>query len=239
MRKLSWTHIRKLITIENTLKRDFYIEMCKQENWSVRMLQERIKSMLFERTAIAKKPDNQIRKAIDHVREGGELDPDLVLRSPYLLDFLKLEKGFYEHDLEKGILNEMQQFLLELGTGFTFIESQKKIRIDNKVYSLDILFYNRKLKRLVCIELKSAECKPSYKGQMELYLRWLNKNERQEGENSPIGIILCIGKNENEEQVELLEFNESGIHVAEYLTELPSKKELEEQLRIAIQRLRK
>ena len=238
MPELSWTHIRKLITIADPLKRDFYIEMCRQECWSVRTLHERINSMLFERTAIAKKPDNQIRKAIVQAQECGEMEVDMILRTPYLLDFLKLDEDYYEHDLEKEILREMQRFLLELGTGFTFIESQKKMRIDNKVYSLDLLFYNRKLKRLVCIELKVDECKPSYKGQMELYLRWLNKNERQVGENAPIGIILCVGKKENEEQVELLEFDESGIHVAEYLTELPSKKELEEQLRMAIQRSR-
>jgi predicted nuclease of restriction endonuclease-like (RecB) superfamily len=238
-RKLTWTHIKRIIAINDPTKRDFYIEMCIQDGWSVRLLNERIASMLFERTILARKPEAHIRDTLDRVQNSGAMEADMILRSPYLLDFLNLEEGFHEHDFETAILNEMQRFLLELGTGFTFIESQKKMKIDDKVFALDLLFYNRKLKRLVCVDLKVDEFKPSHKGQMELYLNWINQHEKQDGEESPLGIILCLGKNKNEEQVQLLDIDGNGIHVAEYLTDIPSKKELEEQLHTAIQRSRR
>ncbi|MDP7008172.1 MAG: PDDEXK nuclease domain-containing protein [Phycisphaerales bacterium] len=237
--KLSWSHIKLIISIKDPLKRDFYIEMCKQEQWSVRRLNERINSMLFERTSIATLPDSVIREELDQTRESGTVSPDMVLRSPYLLDFLDLDEDFYETDFESAILKDMHRFLLELGSGFTFIDKQKRIRIDNKNHFIDLLFYNRKLKRLVCVDLKVGVFKPSYKSQMELYLQWLVKHELQEGENPPIGIILCTGKKESGEQIQMLELRESRIHVAEYLTDLPSQEEFQKQLHNSIQRAKK
>jgi RecB family endonuclease NucS len=144
------------------------------------------------------------------------------------LDFLGLKDGYLENDIESAILKELELFILELGKGFTFVERQKRMIIDGEDFYLDLLFYNRKLKRLVAIELKLGKFKPAHKGQMELYLKWLDKYEKQEGENSPIGLILCAEK--SQEQVELLEMHKDGIMVAEYWTDLPPKKQLEEKL---------
>jgi hypothetical protein len=151
-----------------------------------------------------------------------------VFKDPYFLDFLGLKEGYLEKDLETAILRELETFILELGAGFTFIERQKRIILDGKDFYLDLLFYHRKLKRLIAIELKLSEFKASHKGQMELYLKWLNRYEKQEGENSPIGLILCAEA--RREQVELLEMHKDGIIVAEYWPELPPKKKLEQKL---------
>jgi predicted nuclease of restriction endonuclease-like (RecB) superfamily len=149
-------------------------------------------------------------------------------KDPYFLDFLGLKEGYLENDLEGAILKELEHFILELGKGFAFVERQKRIILDGVDFYIDLLLFHRKLKRLVAIELKLNKFKPAYKGQMELYLKWLNKNEKQEGENAPIGLILCAEK--SNEQIELLEMGKDGIMVAEYWTELPSKSELEAKL---------
>lgn len=231
-RQFSWSHFVELIPIEDSLKRDFYIEMCRMERWSVRNLRSRIDSMLYERTAISRKPDELIEIEINSIRESGNLEPNLVLKDPYILDFLGIKDHYLEKDLEDAILRELELFILELGAGFSFIERQKRITIDNDDFYIDLLFYNRKLKRLVAIDLKIGNFKASDKGQMELYLRWLDKYERQEGENSPLGIIMCTGK--KSEQIELLELDKSGIHIAEYLTVLPEKDMLVKKLQTAI-----
>jgi hypothetical protein len=156
------------------------------------------------------------------------------MRDPYILDFLGLRDSWQESDLEAAIIREMEAFLLELGAGFCFVARQKRIQIDDEDFHLDLLFYNRKLRRLVAVELKIGEFKAAHKGQMELYLRWLDKHEREPEEASPLGIILCTGK--KREQIELLELDKSGIHVAEYLTALPPRGVLVEQLQRATQR---
>ncbi len=162
--------------------------------------------------------------------------PDLLLKDPYVLDFLGLSDRYLEKDLEDAILREMELFLLELGAGFSFVARQKRVQIDNDDFYIDLLFYNRKLRRLVAIELKLGDFKAEYKGQMELYLRWLAKYEQQEQEGPPIGIILCAGK--KQEQIELLELGKSGIHVAEYLTVLPPREALQAKLHQAIENAR-
>jgi predicted nuclease of restriction endonuclease-like (RecB) superfamily len=192
--QLSWTHFRILIAIDDPLKRDFYAEMCRLDRWSTRTLQARIDSMLFERTALSRKPEELIRLELDALHNEDRLTPDLVFRDPYFLDFLGLKDRYMEKDLEDAILRELEQFLLELGGGFSFIARQKRIQVDSDDYYLDLLFFHRKLKRLVAIELKLGDFKPADKGQMELYLRWLDKYERQPGEKKPIGLILCAGK---------------------------------------------
>jgi len=235
-RQLSWTHFKALIYLDETLKRDFYAEMCRVERWSTRTLQERIDSMLYERTAISRKPEEVIRHELSTLREQDRLSPELVFRDPYVLDFLGLKDRYLEKDLEDAILRELEAFLLELGAGFAFVARQQRIQIDSDDFYIDLLFYHRSLHRLIAIDLKLGNFKAEYKCQIELYLRWLDRYERQPEEESPLGIILCAGK--KQEQIELLELNRSGIHVAEYLTELPSRELLAERLHRAIKTAR-
>ena len=232
IRHLSWTHFLVVLPLKDEIQRDFYLQMCKNEKWSVRTFRDRVDSMLYERTALSKKPDELIKYEIEEL-EKGTIKDVVVLKDPYLLDFLDIKDRFFEKDLEDGILRQIEEFLLELGNGFSFVARQKRIQLDGDDYYIDLLFYNRKLKKLIAIDLKIGEFKPEYKGQMELYLRWLEKYEKQEDEQSPIGIILCTGK--KEEQIELLELEKSGIHVAEYLTVLPPKEVLQNKLHQAIE----
>ncbi len=233
MRQLSWTHFTLLIPLKQPLQREFYAEMCRIEKWSVRTLRKKIDGMLYERTAISKKPNQLIKQEIKALRDGDKLTPDLVFRDPYFLDFLGLKNTFSEKNLENAILRELENFILELGQGFSFVERQKRMIIDGEDFKLDLLFYHRKLKRLVAIDLKLDKFKAGYKSQMELYLRWLEKNEMQADEEMPIGLILCAEG--NKEQIELLQLNKAGIKIAEYLTELPSKKLLQQKLHQAIE----
>jgi len=234
--ELSWSHLRLIAAVDDPLKREFYTELARLERWSVRQLQERMQSMLFERSAISRKPEETIRHDLQTLRHQGQPSPDLLLKDPYLLDFLQLNDRYLERDLEDAILREIEQFLLELGAGFTFVARQKRVQIDDDDFYLDLLFYNRKLKRLVAIDLKVGDFRAEYKGQMELYLRWLAKHEQEPGENPPLGIILCAGK--KREQIELLELDRSGIHVAEYLTVLPPREALQARLHESVQKAR-
>lgn len=236
MRQLSWTHLLGLLPIDDPLKREFYIEMCKIEHWSVRTLHGRIRSMMYERTAIAKKPESVIKKDLAALRDEGRMSADLAFRDPYILNFLGLHGAFSEKELEKALVADMRNAILELGGDMAFLAEQKHISVDNEDYYLDLLFFHRRLRRLVAIDLKIDTFKAEYKGQMELYLKWLEKNERQKGEKKPIGLILCAGK--NEEHVELLELGRSNIKVASYMTELPPKKVLEAKFRLAIEAAR-
>lgn len=230
--QLGWGHFVELIPIEDPLKRDFYAEMCRLERWSIRTLRKKTGGMLYERTALSKKPSKLAALELKKLRKEDKLSPDIVFRDPYFLDFLGLKGAYQEKDLEAAILREMEAFILELGIGFSFAERQKRIHVGSEDFYLDLLFFHRKLHRLIAIELKLDKFKPEFKGQMELYLRWLDKYERQPDEDSPIGLILCAGK--SDEQVELLELDKSGIRVAEYMTELPSRKVLEKKLHEAI-----
>ena len=232
IRQLSWTHILAVIPMKDPLKREFYIEMCKLEKWSVRTFRERIKSMLYERTAISKKPDETIKNDLQNLRDIQQITPDLVFRDPYFLDFLGLKDVYSEKDLETAILAEIQRFIIEFGHDFAFLARQKRIIIDNRDYRIDLLFYHRRLKGLVAIDLKLGEFDAAYKGEMELYLNYLKKHETIEGENPPIGLILCTGK--NPEHIELVHLEASNIKVAEYLTILPPKDLLIEKLRRAV-----
>ncbi len=231
-RQLAWSHFKEIIYLKDDLKRDFYAEMCRIERWSVRTLRQKIDGMLYERTALSRKPDQLIRQELDKLRAEDALTPDLVLQDPYLLDFLGLKDTYSEKDLEAALLREIERFLLELGAGFAFVERQKRITLDGDDYCMDLLFYHRRLRRLVVIELKLGDFKPADSGQVELYLRWLDRHERQPGEESPLAIILCAGK--KRETVEYLDLGRSGIHVAEYLTELPPRELLRERFHRAL-----
>ncbi|MBF0379120.1 MAG: DUF1016 family protein [Desulfamplus sp.] len=232
-KQLSWSHILILIPIEDPLKRGFYIQMCTHEKWSVRTFRERIQSMLYERTAISKKPEQTIINDLELLKNEQKLTTDLVFRDPYFLDFLGLKDTYSEKDLETAIIAELQRFIIEFGSDFAFMARQKRITIDNRDYYIDLLFYHRRLKCLIAIDLKIGEFEAGFKGQMELYLRYLEQYDHVEGENSPIGLILCTGK--NQEHIELMQLDKSNIKVADYLTVLPPQKLLQEKLHKAVE----
>ena len=216
--QLSWSHIHALLPIKDPLAREFYAEMCRVERWDVRTLRKKIGGMLYQRTALSKKPEAVVAAEISTLRDG-HMTPDLVFRDPYLLDLLGLTGAYSERDLENAILREIEGVLLELGTGFAFVARQKRMSIGKDDFHLDLLFYHRHLRRLIAVELKLEPFQPAHVGQMELYLRWLDKYERVSGEEAPIGLILCAGA--DAEQVELLQLDAKSIRVSEYLTELP------------------
>jgi len=230
--QLSWSHFIEILPLKQPLEREYYAELCRIERWSVRALRDRIGSQLYLRTAISKKPEAVIQAEIDHLHAGGQMTPDLVFRDPYMLDFLGLPAGYSERDLETAILREMERFLLEMGAGFTFVARQKRVSVGAADFYLDLLFYHRHLRRLVAVELKLEPFAPAHKGQMELYLRWLDKHDRAAGEESPIGLILCAGA--DAEQVELMDLSASNIRVAEYLAHIPDMNLLQTQLHRAV-----
>ena len=230
--QLGWTHFRQIIALDDPLKRDFYAEMCRIERWSTRTLEKKIDSMLFERTALSRKPAKLAAMELKHLREEDKVTPDLVFRDPYILDFLGLKDTYAEKDVEAAILREMEAFILELGVGFCFVARQHRMQIDDRDYYLDLLFYHRKLRRLIAIYLKIGKFEAADKGQMELYLGWLKRYACEPGDAEPLGMILCAGK--SEEHIALLELQKSGIHVASYWTDALPKKELERKLHEAV-----
>lgn len=234
--QLGWSHFVEIISMDDGLKREFYGEMCRLERWSVRTLRHKVAGMLFERTALSKKPEALVRHELAQLREQDKLTPDLVFKDPYFLDFLGLKDRYIERDVEDAIMRELEGFILELGVGFTFVARQKRIQVDGDDFYLDLLFYHRRLRRLVAIDLKLGAFQPGDKGQMELYLRWLALHERQPGEESPIGLILCAGK--KTEQLELLELEKSGIRVASYWTQMLPRRLLQQKLHQAIRHAR-
>lgn len=233
MSQLSWSHFLQVIPIEDDLARNFYLTMAADQRWSTRTLKAKIDGMLYERTAIAKQPEEVIRRDLDELRNERKMSADLVFQDPYVLDFLGLHDNYSEKDLETAIVAELQRFITELGNDFAFMARQKRITVDNEDYYIDLLFYHRRLRCLVAIDLKLGKFQAAYKGQMELYLRWLEKYDMAEGENKPIGLILCAGK--NEEHIELMHLDDSNIRVADYLTKLPDRKLLEQKLQQAIE----
>jgi predicted nuclease of restriction endonuclease-like (RecB) superfamily len=235
-RQLSWSHFKELIPLDKPYQREFYLELCRREGWSVRRLRERIQSMLYERTTLSRKPEETIEHDLTLLRQEGRMTPDVAFRDPYMLDFLGLADSYSEKDLESAIIAELQRFLVEMGSDFAFLSRQKRIIIDNRDYYIDLLFYHRRLKCLVAIDLKIGEFEAAFKGQMELYLRYLERHEQVAGENTPIGLILCTGK--NEEHIELLRLDRSNIRVAEYMTELPPREVLRAKLHHAIETAR-
>lgn len=234
VRQLSWSHFLQVIPIDNELARNFYLTMAADQRWSKRTLKAKIDSMLYERTAIAKQPEKVILHDLDELRNEHKMSADLVFQDPYVLDFLGMNDNYSEKDLESAIVAELQRFITEFGNDFAFLARQKRITVDDEDYYIDLLFYHRRLRCLVAIDLKLGKFQAAYKGQMELYLRWLEKYDMAEGENKPIGLILCAGK--NEEHIELMHLDDSNIRVADYITKLPDRKILEHKLQQAIER---
>lgn len=222
-RQLSWSHFKKLIYLDDPLKRDFYAELCRIERWSTRVLEQKVQGMLYERTALSKKPQALIRKELSELRKTDKMTPAVVFQDPYLLGFLGLQNGYSEKDLESALLREIQRFLLELGAGFAFIERQKRITVRGEDFYIDLLFFHRLMKRLVAVKL--GDFRPADAGQVKFYLGWLDRHERQAGEGPPVALILCAGK--KSETVEYLGLGKDNIHVAQYLTQLPPKKVLQ------------
>ncbi len=217
---LSWSHFLELITIEDETKRLFYQQMSIGDHWSVQQLRDKHDEMAYERSLIAAKPDDEKVKKLENITVQ-QTEPDVVLKSSYVLNFLGLNDYYTEKELENAIASQLENFILELGQGFAFLERQKRFTIDGTDYYLDLLFYHRKLKCLVAIDLKLGKFKPQYKGQMELYLKYMQKYEMQPDENPPIGLLLC--SEGNTEHVELMMLDEDRIKVAQYLTCLPDK----------------
>jgi predicted nuclease of restriction endonuclease-like (RecB) superfamily len=229
---LSWSHFVELITVKNDLARNYYTQLCQIEHWNVRELRDRINSMLYERTALSKKPEKLIAQEIKQLQVQKKFTENIVFRDDYILDFLDLKEVYSEKDLETAIIVELQKFIIEIGSDFAFLARQKRMIIDGEDFSLDLLFYHRGLNRLVAIELKLGKFKPSYKAQMEVYLRWLEKYEMRQHEELPIGLILCADN--NKEIMELLMIDEKRIKIANYLTEMPEAKIIKQKLHKAI-----
>lgn len=231
--QLSWTHFQEVLSLKDEIQREFYLTMAAEESWSKRTLRSKIDGMLYERTAIAAKPKELIKAELASLRDEHAVTPDLVFKSPYFLDFAGLRGNYSESELEDALLAHIENFLLELGDGFTFVARQKRLIIDGEDFKIDLLFFHRKLHRMIAVDLKLGRFKAAYKGQMELYLRYLDRYEREEGEEAPLGLILCTEG--NREQIELLQLDASGIKVANYLTELPPKEVLIRQLRVSLE----
>ena len=232
-RQLSWSHIQIVMPIKDELKREFYLTMAATERWSKRTLQAKIDGMLYERTAISSKPDALIKQELSQLRDDNVLSPDLVFKSPYFLEFTGLKGMYSEKSLEDSLLAHLEQFIIELGNGFSFVARQKRMIIDGEDFYLDLLFYHRRLHRLIAIDLKLGRFKAQYKGQMELYLRWLEQNEMEPGEETPLGLLLCTEG--SEEQIELLQLDKAGIKVAQYMTELPPREVLMRQIQKSLE----
>jgi predicted nuclease of restriction endonuclease-like (RecB) superfamily len=216
--QVSWTHLKVLLPLKSEEARAFYVEQTVSKRLGVRGLRRAISRKAFERRGIANA----------QIPEGSAVPRD-TFTDPVILDMLGLHDGYLEKDLEAAILHDMRDFLMEVGQGFTFVASQKRMPVsDSKEYRLDLLFFSRPLRRLVAVDLKLGEFRASYKGQMEGYLKWLDRYERQPGEDPPVGLILCSAA--DREEIELLELHKDGIMVAEYWTILPPKAELEAKL---------
>ena len=231
--KITWSHIIEILPLKDELQREFYLTLASSESWSIRRLRKEIDGMLFERTAISGKPDEFIKKELSTLRDDNMLSPDLVFKSPYFLEFTGLKGMYSEKNLEDSLIAHLEQFIIELGNGFSFVARQKRMIIDGQDFYLDLLFYHRRLHRLIAIDLKLGSFKAQYKGQMELYLRWLEKNEMEPGEETPLGLLLCTEG--NDEQIELLQLDKAGIKVAQYLTELPPRHVLMQQIQKSIE----
>ena len=219
-RQLTWSHFVELSVISDPTKRLFYQQMSILYHWSVRQLRDQEDKMVYERSLIAAKPEDEQVKVLTTVADG-DITPDVILKSSYVVDFLGLKREFSEEELEDAVVEQLEKIIMELGQDFAFLERQKKIPVDSIDYKLDLLFYHRRLHRLLAIDLKLGKFKPEYKGQMELYLKYLKKYEMQPGEEDPIGLLLC--SEGNTEHIELLMLDEQNIKVAQYLTVLPEK----------------
>ena len=231
--QITWSHVVEILSLKDDLQREFYLTLAASERWSTRQLRKEIDGMLYERTAISTKPDELIKKELTQLRDDNVMSPDLVFKNPYFLEFTGLKGMYNEKSLEDCLVTHLEQFIIELGNGFSFVARQKRMIIDGEDFYLDLLFYHRRLHRLIAIDLKKGRFKAEYKGQMELYLRWLEAHEVEPGEESPLGLLLCTEG--GDEQIELLQLDKAGIKVAKYMTELPPREVLQRQIQKSLE----
>ena len=232
-RQLYWSHLRSIMYLKDELERKFYIELTALEHWDTRTLDEKIDKNFYLTTALSRRPEELIRKQLDELRETQVVNADIIFRSSYFLDMFGLPDTFSENELEQTVVEQIEEFMHELGSDFTLIARQKRITVDAVDYKMDLVFFHRSLRRTIVVDLKLGKFKPSYEGQMLLYLRYINANERHPWEEAPIGLILC--SEGNTEHIEYLMLDESSpIKVAQYYTQLPDKKQLASRLQRAI-----
>lgn len=232
-RQLYWSHLRSIMYLKDELARQFYIEMTALEHWDTRTLDEKIDNQFYETTALSRRPEDVIRKELAELKDTHIVNPDMVFRSSYFLDMLGLPDTFSESDLEQKVIDQVEEFMHEMGSDFSLIARQKRITVDAVDYKMDLVFFHRSLRRTIVVDLKLGKFKPAYEGQMLLYLRYINAHERHPWEEAPIGLILC--SEGNTEHIEYLMLDEnSPIKVAQYYTQLPDKKLLAAKLQRAI-----
>ena len=229
--QLSWTHFRILMRIKDETARQFYEIETIKNNWSTRELERQIDSLLFERLTLSKNKN----KVMELARKGQIIErPEDAIKDPYILEFLGLpERSYYtESQLEQRLIDHLQEFLLELGKGFTFVARQKRITIDNEHYYIDLVFYHRILRCLILIDLKVGKLDHKDVGQMNFYLNYIKDREMLEGENPPVGIILCTETGRSRVFVEYaLGGLSNKVFVSKYKLYLPTKKELEAEIK--------
>lgn len=215
--QLTWSHFDTLLGLQDEDERRFYTKLSARYHWTVRQLREQIRSQLHLRIASGEPSDDEIVQRLDVLPTGHQATVESTFKDPYVLDFLDLPTGHTESQLEAAVLTEIQRFLAEIGGDFCFIARQKKMRVGRSTYALDLLFFHRGIQRLVAIDLKFGPFLPEHKGQMELYLRWLDREMRLPHEEKPVGLVLCTGS--DAALVELLNLNSDDIHVSTYITQ--------------------
>lgn len=227
--ELSWSHYNTLARVENPKAREWYMAEAAQQHWSVRALDRQIGKLYYERLLSSKDKEVVEQEAVQQTSPLAEQPKD-YLRDPYILDFLNLDAGRYlENDIEQGIISNLQQFLLELGKGFAFVERQQRIRTDDGDYYIDLVFYNFHLKCFLLIDLKLGKLSHQDVGQMDMYVRMYEEQKRRTDDNPTIGLILCSEGNNTVAKYSVL--NESKqLFASKYITELPSEEELKQEL---------
>ncbi len=227
--QLSWTHYRLLLKVDKESAREYYLDECVNCNWSTRELERQINSMYYERLLLSGKKRSLVKKEAESKKE--ELQPAHFIKDPYVLDFLNLKPNtaFYEQELEQGLIDKLQEFLLELGKGFSFVGRQYRLTAEEEHFYVDLVFYNYILKCFLLIDLKAGKLTHQDVGQMDMYVRYFEENVRQESDNPTIGLILCAEKNKAVVKYSLLRESKQ-IFASKYKLYLPSEKELEQEL---------
>jgi len=228
--QLSWSHYRILMRISDDKRREWYTEECAKSGWSVRQLERQINTMFYERLLSSKEKD-AVAAEIQTTEPKPEYEK--IIRDPYVLEFLDIPENphFYEKDLEQAIIDHLQKFLLELGRGFSFVARQKKISFDGRHFYIDLVFYNYILKCFVLIDLKLGDLTHQDLGQMQMYVNYYTRELMNEGDNPPIGIVLCADKSEAIVKYTLSE-NDTQIFASKYMTYIPSEEEFKRELRL-------
>lgn len=226
--QLSWSHYKSLLVVDNQDKREFYIAETTKNNWSVRQLERQINSQLFERLLVSNDIENVLAVARN---EKIPTEAKEIIKDPMILEFLglKIDSSYYERDIESAIINHIQEFLLEIGNGFTFVSRQKRIHIEGDEFFIDLVFYNRILQCFVIIEIKTDKITHQDIGQLQMYVNYYDRLEKLPHENQTIGILLCADKNESVVKFTLPE-NNSTIFASQYKLYLPTEEQLIEEL---------